>query len=123
MTRVADRLLNTQHLLAPGHRSSQRRAGSGIEFLDHREFTPGDDPRRIDWRATARHRHPQVRRYCDEAAADWYIAVDCSASMMFGQAEKWALAVQCAAAMAYLLIHLDNRVALLLFSTLCLQGS
>ena len=116
LTRVADRLLNTRHLLAPGHRPYRRRAGSGIEFLDHREYSPGDDMRNIDWRATARSRHPQIRRYCDEAASDWYIALDCSASMAFGKGEKWALAVQCAAAMAYLLIHLDNRVGVLLFS-------
>lgn len=116
LTRVADRLLNTHHLLAPGHRPYQQRAGFGIEFLDHREFSPGDDMRNIDWRATARSRHPQIRRYCDEASADWFIVLDCSASMSVGGGEKWALAVQCAAAMAYLLIHLDNRAGILLFS-------
>jgi uncharacterized protein (DUF58 family) len=116
LVRVADRLLNTHHLLAPGHRPYRRRAGFGIEFLDHREFSPGDDIRSIDWRATARSRRPQIRRYCDEAAADWFIALDCSASMAGENGEKWSLAVQCAAAMVYLLIHLDNRTGILLFS-------
>jgi len=116
LTRVADRLLNTHYLLSRGHRPIRLQAGFGIEFLDHREFSPGDDIRNIDWRVTARSRHPQIRRYCDEAAADWFIALDCSASMAIGDGEKWALAVQCAAAMAYLLIHLDNRVGILLFS-------
>lgn len=120
LTRVADQLLNTRHLLAPGHRPSQRRPGSGIEFLDFREFMPGDDIRDVDWRATARSRHPQIRRYCDEVAADWFIALDCSASMAAssgdGNGKKWQLAVQSAAAMAYLLIHLGNRVSILLFS-------
>jgi uncharacterized protein (DUF58 family) len=126
LTRVADRLLITQHLLAPGHRPSQLRPGFGIEFLDFREFSAGDDIRDIDWRATARSRHPQIRRYSDEVAADWFIVLDCSASMAasssdgnddsHGHCKKWQLAVQSAAAMAYLLIHLGNRVSILLFS-------
>jgi uncharacterized protein (DUF58 family) len=116
LTRVADRLLNTRYLLSRGNRPNRLQAGSGIEFLDHHEFSPGDDIRNIDWRVTARSRYPQIRRYCDEAAADWFIALDCSASMAIGDGEKWALAVQCAAAMAYLLVHLDNRVSILLFS-------
>jgi len=134
LTRVADRLLNTRHLLAPGHRPSQLRPGFGVEFLDFREFTAGDDIRDIDWRTTARSRQPQIRRYNDEVAADWTIVLDCSASMAANHQEnnientsgnttwnssnnkKWALAVQSAAAMAYLLIHLGNRVSVLLFS-------
>ncbi|MBL3589016.1 MAG: DUF58 domain-containing protein [gamma proteobacterium endosymbiont of Lamellibrachia anaximandri] len=114
LTRIADHLFNTRLLLAPGHRPNRMRAGFGVEFLDHREFVPGDDLRDIDWRATARSRHPKIRRYWDEAAADWTICLDRSASM--GSGDKWALAVQCAAALAYLLIHLDHRVAILLFS-------
>ena len=116
LARVVDRLLNTRHLLAPGQRTSHLRAGFGIEFLDHREYIAGDDIRNVDWRASARSRHPQIRRYCDEAATDWFILLDCSSSMAFGRTEKWALAVQCAAAMAYLLIHLGNRVSILIFS-------
>jgi uncharacterized protein (DUF58 family) len=116
LARVVDRLLNTRHLLAPGQRTNRLRAGFGVEFLDHREYSPGDDIRTVDWRASARSRHPQIRRYCDEAATDWYILLDCSSSMAFGRAGKWALAIQCAAAMAYLLIHMGNRVGMLLFS-------
>ena len=120
LSRVASRLLNTRNLLAPGHRPSQRRPGFGIEFLDFREFTAGDDIRDVDWRITARSRHPQIRRYNDEAAADWFIVLDCSASMAHSSSDdngkKWQLAVQSAAAMAYLLLNLGNRVSVLLFS-------
>jgi len=116
LARVADRLLTNRHLLAPGQRSNRLRPGSGIEFMDHREYSPGDDIRALDWRASARSRQPQLRRYCDEAASDWFILLDCSSSMAFERSGKWNLAVQCAAAMAYLLIHLGNRVSLLLFS-------
>ncbi|MCP4074631.1 MAG: DUF58 domain-containing protein [Gammaproteobacteria bacterium] len=116
LTRIADRLLGTRHMLTRGHRPSRFRAGSGIEFLDHREFSPGDDLRDVDWRATARSKRPQILRYCDEEATDWFIALDCSASMNIENAEKWRLAVQCSAAIAYLLLHQGNRVSLLLFN-------
>jgi uncharacterized protein (DUF58 family) len=116
LARVVDRLLNTRHLLAPGLRTNRLRPGFGIEFLDHREYSPGDDIRNVDWRSSARSRQPQVRRYCDEAATDWFILLDCSSSMVFGPNLKWPLAVQCAAAMAYLLIHLGNRVSILMFA-------
>ena len=116
LARVVDRLLNSRHLLAPGQRTNRLRPGFGIEFLDHREYSPGDDIRDVDWRTSARSRHPQIRRYCDEAATDWFILLDCSSSMAFGRKQKWSLAVQCAAAMAYLLIHMGNRVSVLVFS-------
>ena len=116
LARVADRLLENRHLLAPGQRSNRSRSGFGIEFLDRREYSPGDDIRALDWRASARSRHPLVRRYCDEASSDWFILLDCSSSMAFGRGEKWTLALQCAAAMAYLLIHLGNRVGVAVFS-------
>jgi uncharacterized protein (DUF58 family) len=116
LARVVDRLLNTRHLLTPGQRTNRLRPGFGVEFLDHREYSPGDDIRDVDWRTSARSRHPQIRRYSDEAASDWFILLDCSSSMAFGRNRKWSLAVQCAAAMAYLLIHMGNRVSVLVFS-------
>ena len=116
LSRIAQRLINSRHLLAPGNRPDRLRSGFGIEFLDHRDFTQGDDVRDIDWRTTARSRHPKIRRYCDEASADWFVVLDCSASMAIGNGKKWQLAVQCAAAMAYLLLQLDNRVSILIFS-------
>lgn len=116
LTRVGDRLLNTQHLLTQGYRTNRLRSGFGIEFLDYREFVNGDDSRNIDWRSSARSRHPLVRRYCNEASADWSVVLDNSASMSIGNSNKWALSIQCAAAICYLLLHLGNRVSLLLFS-------
>ena len=51
LARVVDRLLINRHLLAPGQRTNRLRPGCGIEFLDHREYSPGDDIRAVDWRA------------------------------------------------------------------------
>ncbi len=115
LARIAGRLFAGRPKLMPGNRPHRLRAGAGIEFLDHREYRPGDNLRDVDWLATARSGRPQVRRFRDETSADWIICLDCSASMGIGSGEKWRLAVQLAAALAYLLIHLDNRVGVILF--------
>jgi len=116
LTRVAQRLLQNRHLLSSGNQANPLRSGSGIEFLDHKDFSPGDDTRDIDWRTTARSRHPQIRRYSNEASADWFVILDCSASMAIADGAKWQLAVQCAAAISYLLLQLDNQVSVLVFN-------
>ncbi|MFO1045156.1 MAG: DUF58 domain-containing protein [Planctomycetaceae bacterium] len=53
-----------------------RQKGSGSEFVTLEEFRQGDDPRRIDWRATAHHRFPIVRRYQVERHRDVLILID-----------------------------------------------
>jgi len=116
VARVAERLLAGRPLYDPGLRLVQRRAGAGLEFLDYRSYVAGDDLRSIDWRATSRSRRIQVRRFHEEAAADWMICVDRSASMATSGGDKWQLAVQLAAAMAYVLLSSSNRVGLALFS-------
>jgi uncharacterized protein (DUF58 family) len=116
VARVAERLLAGRPLYDPGPRPVRARAGVGLEFLDCRDYTPGDDPRAIDWRATARSRRLQVRRHHQEAAADWLLCVDRSASMRVPDARKWTLAVELGAALAFVLLALGNRVGLTLFS-------
>jgi uncharacterized protein (DUF58 family) len=116
LARVAERLLAGRPLYDPGPRPVRVRAGVGLEFLDVRDYTPGDDPRAIDWRATARSRRLQVRRHHHEAGADWVICVDRSASMVAADARKWTLAAELGAALAFVLLALGNRVGLALFS-------
>lgn len=53
-----------------------RELGAGTEFVSLLPFRDGDDPRRIDWRATARQRSPVVRRYQVEKHRDVIIALD-----------------------------------------------
>lgn len=53
-----------------------RRNGLGFEFLELKEMGPGDDPRRIDWRATARFRKFMVRQNQEEAEAMLEIVLD-----------------------------------------------
>lgn len=58
--------------------------GPGLDFEDLRPYMPGDDPRRIDWRVTARLRKPFVRVYGETRQAVAWVVVDRGPSMRFG---------------------------------------
>ena len=82
--------------LQRGEQASRFR-GAGIDFEDLRPYQPGDDPRRIDWRVTARLRKTFVRVYGETRQAALWVVVDRGASMRFGtrtrlkatQAARW----------------------------------
>jgi uncharacterized protein (DUF58 family) len=100
---------------AAGARAVSRRAGVGLQHLDHRDYAPGDEVRHIDWRQTARSRRPVVRRFEAETIADWTILLDASSSMAVHGGAKWQAGVRMAAALAYALLQLGHRVGLLAF--------
>ncbi|MEO6810556.1 MAG: DUF58 domain-containing protein, partial [Isosphaeraceae bacterium] len=88
-----------------GQLLAQRRTkqlGGGIEFADHREYTPGDDFRYLDWNVFARHDELLLKRFQEEEDLHVYIFLDCSRSMGFGKPSKFDLARQVAAALAYI---------------------
>lgn len=58
-----------------------RQHGDGTEFESLKEFRQGDDPRRIDWRATARLQRPIVRKFQIERHRDVMIVIDCGRLM------------------------------------------
>ena len=57
------------------------RPGSSLEFMDHREYQPGDDLRRIDWAAFARSDRLTVKLYRQEVVPHVDILIDGSRSM------------------------------------------
>jgi uncharacterized protein (DUF58 family) len=59
----------------------RRRRGDGLDFESLREYVVGDEPRRIDWRATARRGRPIVRTHRHEESRTVLLAVDCSRLM------------------------------------------
>src|SRR5262245_10892121 len=65
------------------HRSKQQ--GGAAEFVDYREYTPGEDLRRLDWKVLARTNRPYVRLYQDETNLLCTVLIDASNSMRFGQ--------------------------------------
>ena len=64
------------------HRS--RRQGGSTEFVDYREYAPGEDLRRLDWKVLGRTGKPFVRLYQDETNLLCTLALDASGSMRFG---------------------------------------
>jgi uncharacterized protein (DUF58 family) len=88
-----------------------RRRTSGIEFADYRQYSAGDDIRRVDWNAYARLGTLHVRQAQAEHDTVLYILVDGSPSMNFGEPTKFLAACRLAAALGYIaLAHLDAVV-------------
>ena len=95
-----------------GQFRAERRArtrGSGLEFADHRAYAPGDDFRRVDWRAYQRLEKLLLRLFEEEQDLPIYLFIDASRSMAAGRPTKLAYACQVAAALCYIgLAHLDR---------------
>jgi len=92
--------------LQRGEQASRFR-GAGIDFEDLRPYQPGDDPRRIDWRVTARLRKTFVRIYGETRQAAVWVIVDRGASMRFGTRTRLKSAQ--AARLAALILSGANR--------------
>src|SRR5436309_4121203 len=93
----------------PGRRRSPL-AGSSMEFSDYRRYAPGDDFRRIDWRAYARLERLFLRVFEAEENLTVTILIDCSDSMQHGKPPKALLATSLAAALAYIALKCEDRV-------------
>jgi uncharacterized protein (DUF58 family) len=99
------------------HKSPHR--GSSVEFADYKEYVPGDEMNRIDWRAYARTRRLFVRQYEAETDMVVYLMVDVSASMNYagkGRQSKYVIAAKIAAALAYLMLRQGDKASLVLFA-------
>jgi uncharacterized protein (DUF58 family) len=92
--------------------------GRGIEFLDVREYVPGDDTRSIDWNVTARAGHPFVKRYAEERDETVMLLVDGSLSMRFGSGDmsKNDTAMEIFAILASAAVQNHDHTGLILFS-------
>jgi uncharacterized protein (DUF58 family) len=68
--------------LAGLHRSPHH--GSSIEFAEHKEYSPGDDIRHLDWKAYGKFDRYYIKRFEDETDLKAYFLLDCSGSMDYG---------------------------------------
>jgi uncharacterized protein (DUF58 family) len=102
-------------LLQGSHRTAFR--GFGTDFLDLREYEPGDDVRHIDWNVTARMDTPFVRQYAEDRELTAWLLLDRSPSMGFGPIDRPKELVLCelATTFARLLTRGGNRVGAILF--------
>lgn len=93
--------------------------GRGIEFSDVREYLPGDDIRSIDWNVTARLGSPFVKRFVEERELTVLMAVDVSASGLFGTIaqSKRELATELTGLIGFSAAHSDDKIGLVAFSS------
>lgn len=120
-------------LMTGMHRSPYQ--GFSVEFAQHRQYAPGDDIRHLDWKVFGRSDKLYLKQYQKETNLDLVILVDVSGSMAYSSVSgkttsaqtgesgsgkptwrKYDHAACLAAAMAYLALHQQDRVGLVLFA-------
>ena len=107
--------------IAGKHRSARK--GASVEFAEHREYTPGDDLRKLDWKLIARRQRYYVREFIDETNLRSTILLDTSGSMGYRGASaadglsKLEYAQHLAAGLAYILIRQQDAVGFVAYDT------
>ncbi len=95
-----------------GHHRSPHK-GSSVEFAEYREYTPGEDPKRMDWRVFGRTDKYFLKEFEAETNLRCQLAIDCSASMNFGEAvSKLEFAKKLSATLAYIYLAQGDAVGL-----------
>lgn len=112
--------------MAGMHRSPLR--GLSVEFAEHREYSPGDDLRYVDWKVFGRSDKLYLKQYEQETNLDVVLLVDSSGSMRFGTLEvtgddgtkrtwrKFDHATALGAAMSFLALQQQDRVGMVVFA-------
>ena len=100
------------------HRSPHK--GFSIEFAEHRQYSPGVDPRHIDWRVYGRRDKLYVKQYEEETSLRCYLLLDKSASMGYRGGEgltKLEYGSYLAASLAWLMQAQHDAVGLITFDS------
>ena len=121
-------------LMTGMHRSPFQ--GVSVEFAQHRQYTPGDDIRHLDWKVYGRTDKLYLKQYQKETNLDLVILVDASGSMGYSSGlsasgagpdkqpwRKFDHAASLAAAMSYMALKQQDRVGLLVFSEKIVNGT
>jgi uncharacterized protein (DUF58 family) len=103
-------------LMSGVHRS--RSKGFSVEFEEHREYSPGDEIRRIDWKALGKFDRYFIKEYEDETNLRAYLLLDASASMNYASdgISKFDYACTLTASLAYLILKQQDAAGLVTFS-------
>ncbi len=101
--------------LAGRHKSPQ--FGFAVEFAQHREYSPGDDIKHIDWKVYGRTERYHLKQYEQETNLVAWMLVDASESMKVrsGERSKYETACRAAAALAFLILQQTDSVGLATF--------
>ena len=111
---IARRAVNDQ--LAGQYQSVFK--GRGMDFVDVREYQPGDDIRVIDWNVSARTDIMHIKQFTEERELTVFLLVDASGSQLFGtqNKRKQECAAELAALVAFMAITNNDRVGLVTFT-------
>ncbi len=111
--------------VAGRHQSPHK--GFSVEFAEHRQYTPGDDLKNMDWRVYGRKDRYYIKQYVEETNLRATILLDASGSMAYrgtraasrnGQClSKFEYAQHIAAALAYMLVSQQDAVGLVTFDS------
>lgn len=116
------RLELTARRVVEGFLSGMHRSpyfGQSIEFLQHRNYTAGDEIRHIDWKVYARQDRLHIKQYEEETNLRLTLMVDRSASMAYGNGDtnKFDYSASIAASLAYLALRQKDACGLFTFDT------
>ena len=109
-------------LVVEGFITGQHRSpynGFAIEFAAHREYSPGDDLRHIDWKVWSKTDRLYIKEYEEETNLKCHLLVDCSKSMRYGEQTGWSkfdYASTAAASLAFMMQQQQDSVGMVLFS-------
>ena len=97
------------------HRSP--RFGQSVEFLQHRQYVPGDDLRHVDWKVWAKQDRFYVKQFEDDTNMPVSLLVDVSGSMQYGSGplSKYDYGCTAATSLAYLLLRQQDSVGCVAF--------
>lgn len=117
--RIARLDLRAQHIVE-GFLSGMHRSpyfGQSVEFLQHREYTPGDDLRHVDWQVWARQDRLYVKQFEEDTNMRVNLLVDVSKSMEYGEGHfnKYECAATIAVSLAYLILKHQDAVGCMSF--------
>lgn len=113
------RLLAAQHRLRTVGQRAIRRRGGGTSFANLRDYVAGDDPRHIDWKATARRHRLISREFTVEQGQTVMIAMDCGRMMtqLAGDRPRFEYALASALTLADIALSTGDRVGLIAFDS------
>jgi uncharacterized protein (DUF58 family) len=102
---------------------SIRRIGEGRVFESLKEWVPGEEPRTIDWKATARRGKPMARQYEDERRQHVMIVLDAGRMLTAesGGRARLEYAIDAVLHLAHSAVGRDDNVGLLVFADEVLQ--
>lgn len=97
--------------------------GSSIEFLEHKEYSPGNEIKHIDWKVLAKTDKYYVKQFEEETNLKCFVFLDTSGSMGYKSTgvSKFEYAATLAASLSYLLLKQSDLVGLVSFSNRVLQ--